>query len=138
MQLLNHYHLPLNVLQLKYRKRMILWILIIVLLLVMLLYHFYNFLLFLISSSKQFRLQVTESNPQLSSNDNNEGTSKSEPIPIYVRPSELCFDDVADGGEILSEFFMPSSTSNFQPAKSSLTNDTTLTTPVFTIFLIFN
>ncbi|KAL3997269.1 hypothetical protein ACH3XW_10155 [Acanthocheilonema viteae] len=73
---------------------------------------------------------VAELNPQLGTNDNSEGISKKEPIPIYVRPSELCFDDVADGNEILSEFFMPSSISNFQPTKSTTTNDTTLTSPV--------
>uniref|UniRef100_A0A183EQF8 ShKT domain-containing protein n=1 Tax=Gongylonema pulchrum TaxID=637853 RepID=A0A183EQF8_9BILA len=39
------------------------------------------------------------------------------PAPIYLRPNELCFDDVADSGEILSEFFMPSSFT-MQPVKS--------------------
>ncbi|VDM20734.1 unnamed protein product [Wuchereria bancrofti] len=73
---------------------------------------------------------VAESNCQVSTNDDNERTPKNEPIPIYIRPSELCFDDVTDGGEILSEFFVPSSTANFQPSKSTTTNDTTLTTPV--------
>ncbi|VIO95196.1 Conserved hypothetical protein, putative [Brugia malayi] len=73
---------------------------------------------------------IVESNCQVSTNDNNERTPKSEPIPIYIRPSELCFDDVTDGGEILNEFFVPSSTANFQPSKSTTTNDTTLTTPV--------
>ncbi|EJW74162.1 hypothetical protein WUBG_14930, partial [Wuchereria bancrofti] len=48
---------------------------------------------------------VAESNCQVSTNDDNERTPKNEPIPIYIRPSELCFDDVTDGGEILSEFF---------------------------------
>ncbi|EFO17242.1 hypothetical protein LOAG_11258, partial [Loa loa] len=72
---------------------------------------------------------VTESNQQLSTNNNSERISKNEPIPIYVRPSELCFDDIADSGEILSEFFIPSSTSSFQQSKSPTTNDTTLTTP---------
>ncbi|CAG9540825.1 unnamed protein product [Cercopithifilaria johnstoni] len=77
-------------------------------------------------------ITIAESNQQLNINDNNtEGIAKNEPIPIYVRPSELCFDDVADGGEILSEFFMPSTTSNFQSSKSTtITNDTTLTSPV--------
>ncbi|VDK78993.1 unnamed protein product [Litomosoides sigmodontis] len=73
---------------------------------------------------------VAESNPQLDTIDNIEGILKKEPIPIYVRPSELCFDDIADSGEILSEFFMPSSTSNFQPSKSTTANDTTLQSPV--------
>uniref|UniRef100_A0A0R3RT45 DM domain-containing protein n=1 Tax=Elaeophora elaphi TaxID=1147741 RepID=A0A0R3RT45_9BILA len=71
---------------------------------------------------------VTESNSQLDTNNSSEG--KNEPIPIYVRPSELCFDDVADSGEILSEFFMPSTTSNFQPPKSTTTSSTTPTSPV--------
>ncbi|VDK82544.1 unnamed protein product [Onchocerca ochengi] len=71
---------------------------------------------------------ITESNPQISSNDKNEETSRNEPIPIYIRPSELCFDDMDDSGEILNEFFMPSSsTSSFQPTKSTATNGITLT-----------
>ncbi|VDO35446.1 unnamed protein product, partial [Onchocerca flexuosa] len=71
---------------------------------------------------------VTESNPQINSSDKNEETSKNEPIPIYIRPSELCFDDVDDSGEILNEFFMPSSsTSSYEPAKPTTTSGTTLT-----------
>ncbi|MCP9259935.1 hypothetical protein DINM_003140 [Dirofilaria immitis] len=73
---------------------------------------------------------VTKTNPELGKNNNNEEISKNEPIPIYVRPSELCFDDITDSGEILSEFFMPSTTtSNFQPSKSTTTNGITLSTP---------
>ncbi|VDM98608.1 unnamed protein product [Thelazia callipaeda] len=62
-------------------------------------------------------ISITESNIQGNTNGNNvESRKNEEPVSIYVRPSELCFDDVADGGEILSEFFMPSP-SNFHVTK---------------------